>query len=169
MAEKDLQEEFAEIRRGNRDAFVRVYQQLKQPVYTIVYRISQSRETAEDITHDVFVKLYTSPPDPSVQNLRAWIFRMARNLVIDTLRKGRPTMMQEETLPDDAFAKIHLRMDLESAIAILPENQREILALHLHADLGFREIGDIVGLSLPATYRLYRKALKQLRITLNGG
>ena len=169
MAEKDLHEEFAGIRQGNRDAFVRVYQQLKQPVYTIVYRISQSRETAEDITHDVFVKLYTSPPDPSVQNLRAWIFRMARNLAIDTLRKRQPTMMQEETLTDDAITKILLKMDLESAMAILPENQREILALHLHADLGFREIGDIVGLSLPATYRLYRKALKQLRITLNGG
>ena len=78
-------------------------------------------------------------------------------------------MMQEETLTDDAITKILLKMDLESAMAILPENQREILALHLHADLGFREIGDIVGLSLPATYRLYRKALKQLRITLNGG
>ena len=170
MAEKNLQVEFNRIQKGDRDAFARVYQQLKQPVYTICYRITQSRETAEDITHDVFVKLFRSPPDASVNNIRAWIFQMARNLSIDALRKKSRTAEQdEESDIVDSYDHIHLQMDIEAALRKLPSDEREILTLHLNADLGFKEIANIVGLSLPATYRKYRKALKTMQKELNGG
>lgn len=170
MAEKNLQVEFNRIQKGDRDAFARVYQQLKQPVYTICYRITQSRETAEDITHDVFVKLFRSPPDASVNNIRAWIFQMARNLSIDALRKKSRTAEQdEESDIGDSYDHIHLQMDIEAALRKLPSDEREILTLHLNADLGFKEIANIVGLSLPATYRKYRKALKTMQKELNGG
>ena len=77
MAEINLQELFVRIQYGDRDAFAHVYQELKQPVFTIAYRITQSKETAEDITHDVFVKLFRSPPDTSVIQL---------SLIGDTVR-----------------------------------------------------------------------------------
>ena len=170
MAEIDLKESFARMQNGDNEAFACVYQELKQPVYTICYRITQSRETAEDITHDVFVKLFRSPPDTSVTNIRAWIFQMARNLSIDTLRKNARMAEQDgQCSADDAYDYMHLRMDLEAALRKLPRDEREILTLHLNADLHFREISDIVGLSLPATYRKYRKALKTVQKELNGG
>ena len=170
MAEIDLKESFARMQNGDSEAFACVYQELKQPVYTICYRITQSRETAEDITHDVFVKLFRSPPDTSVKNIRAWIFQMARNLSIDTLRKNARMAEQDgHCSADDAYDHMHLRMDLEAALRKLPCDEREILTLHLNADLHFREISDIMGLSLPATYRKYRKALKTVQKELNGG
>ncbi len=170
MAEIHLQELFARLREGDREAFACIYQSLKQPVYTICYRITQSRETAEDITHDVFIKLFRSPPDASVKNTRAWIFQMARNLAIDVLRKNARTAAQD-TLSgtDDGYDHIHLRMDLETALGKLPREEREILTLHLNADLNFREISNVIGLSLPATYRKYRKALKTIQNEMNGG
>lgn len=170
MAEMNLRELFSQIQSGDREAFAYVYQELKQPVYTICYRITQSKETAEDITHDVFVKLFRSPPDTSVKNMRAWIFQMARNLSIDALRKQSRMATQDEPIDtEDPYLPIHLRMDLETALGKLSCDEREILALHLNADLSFKEISSIVGLSLPATYRKYRKALKQLQEELNGG
>lgn len=170
MAEANLQELFVLLEKGDRDAFSRIYQQLKQPVYTICYRIVQSRETAEDITHDVFVKLFRCPPDASVQNIRAWIFQMARNLSVDALRKNARTV--EENCPGyagDGWEPIHLRMDVEAALSRLPGLEREILTLHLNAELSFKEISQITGLSLAAVYRKYRKALKALQMELNGG
>ena len=170
MAEINLKELFARMQNGDSEAFACVYRELKQPVYTICYRITQSRETAEDITHDVFVKLFRSPPDTSVKNIRAWIFQMARNLSIDTLRKNARMAEQDgQCSADDAYDYMHLRMDLEAALRKLPRDEREILTLHLNADLHFREISDIMGLSLPATYRKYRKALKTVQKELNGG
>lgn len=170
MAEMNLEALFARMQNGDKASFASVYQELKQPVYTICYRITQSKETAEDITHDVFVKLFRSPPDASVKNIRAWIFQMARNLSIDALRKNALTAQKDEQRSImDAYDHIHLRVDLEAALRKLSCDEREILTLHLNADLNFKEISDIVGLSLPATYRKYRKALKHLQEDLNGG
>jgi RNA polymerase sigma-70 factor (ECF subfamily) len=170
MAETNLQELFVLLEKGDRDAFSRIYQQLKQPVYTICYRIVQSRETAEDITHDVFVKLFRCPPDASVQNIRAWIFQMARNLSIDALRKESRRSDRDAPIEiEDPYPHLDLRMDIEAALGNLSCDEREILTLHLNAALNFREISHITGLSLPATYRRYRNALKLLQKALNGG
>lgn len=168
MNEINLRELFNRVHNGDQEAFGRVYQELSQPVYTICWRITQSRETAEDITHDVFVKLYSAPPDASVRNLRAWIFQMARNRAIDALRRNARTT-EPDFVPADSFDHIHLRMDLEAAFGKLPREEREILALHLNGQLNFKEIAGIVNLSLPATYRKYRKALKTIQTELNGG
>lgn len=170
MVEPDLKTLFSCVRNGDQEAFGQIYEALKQPVFTICWRIIQSKETAEDITHDVFVKLYVSPPDPSVKNPRAWVFQMTRNLAIDALRKKKRTDNEEvqSTVPDD-YSRIHLRMDLETAMRKLPCLEREILSLHLNGDLKFSEISRIVNLSLPATYRRYRNAFKTLQNELNGG
>lgn len=170
MVEMNLSEMLAGMQNGDRDAFAAVYQALKRPVYTICYRITQSRETAEDITHDVFIKLFRSPPDASVKNVRAWIFQMARNLSIDALRKESRRSDRDAPIEiEDPYPHLDLRMDIEAALGNLSCDEREILTLHLNAALNFREISHIIGLSLPATYRRYRNALKLLQKALNGG
>ena len=170
MVEMNLSELFARMQSGDLNAFAAVYQALKRPVYTICYRITQSRETAEDITHDVFIKLFRSPPDPSVKNVRAWIFQMARNLSIDALRKESRRSDGDAPIEiEDPYPHLDLRMDIEAALGNLSCDEREILTLHLNAALNFREISHIIGLSLPATYRRYRNALKLLQKALNGG
>ena len=70
MNETDLQKAFDKIRNGDREAFTLLYSDLKQPIYTIICRIVQSRETAEDITQDVFVKLFVSPPGTFCQKYK---------------------------------------------------------------------------------------------------
>ena len=170
MNEINLRELFNRVHNGDQEAFGRVYQELSQPVYTICWRITQSKETAEDITHDVFVKLYSTPPDNSVRNIRAWIFQMAPNMSIDALRRNaRSTGQEHNHYGADAFERLHVRMDLEAAFGKLPREEREILALQLNGQLNFKEIAGIVNLSLPATYRKYRKALKMIQTELNGG
>ena len=166
----DLKEYFSKIREGDKEAFAHIYNELKQPVFTIICRIVQSKETAEDVMHDVFVKLFISPPDSSVKNIRAWIFQMARNQSIDALRKKQTADIEEvQMAAEDNIDSVEISLDIETAIGNLPCAEREILSLHLNAELHFNEISRIVGLSVPATYRKYRKALKILRDLLDGG
>ncbi len=169
MHTKDLTEHFSKLRNGNKQAFTEIYHELKRPVYTIALRIVQSRETAEDITQEVFMRLYAAPPGDCVRNPRAWCFQIARNLAIDSLRKKQDA---QEVQPEDActpMADIEQRMDLEKAIALLSCEEREILSLHLSGGLHFREIAPIVGLAMPSVYRRYQKALRNLRTLMNGG
>lgn len=162
----DLHDYFKKLREGHTESFVQIYNELKVSVFTVCYRIVQSRELAEDITQDIFVKLFVSPPEESVKNIRAWIFRMTRNLCIDTIRKQHSVSLEEtQAEPADAVNQndIAMHIDLEEAISKLSVRQREVLSLHLDCDLNFREIASICDMSGASVYRLYRKTLKTLQ------
>ena len=168
--EMDLKEYFSRVRNGDKEAFALIYNELERPVFTIVHRIVQSKQIAEDVTQDLFVKLFVSPPEDSVKKPRAWIFQMARNLAIDTLRKKQCIDIDDvELTADDEINNAIMRMDIESAISRLPQTEREIISLRINAQLHFIEISHIVGLSVPATYRNYRRAIQTLRKLLDGG
>ena len=110
MFETDLKEYFSRVQNGDKDAFARIYNELKQPVFTIACRIVQSKEIAEDVTQDVFVKLFISPPDSSIRNPRAWIFQMARNLAIDALRKKQSIDLDDvELAVEDEISGVIMR------------------------------------------------------------
>ena len=154
----------------DRSGFSRVYEELKQPVYTVCLRILNNRELAEDVCHDVFLKLYHCPPDSSVLKPRAWVFRMARNLAIDALRqKDNQRREPLEEIQAAYTPDWDLRLDLEAALAALSVAEREAVTLHLNAELSFQEIAGITGTSLPSVYRTYRRGLKKLKVILNGG
>ncbi len=172
MNENELRAAFARVRRGDREAFGEIYRDLSKPVFTVILRIVCQRESAEDVMQDVFVKLFVSPPDASVKNPRAWIFRMARNLAIDAIRKQHITQMDE--LPEewaggnDEVKQANTRMDVEQAMLRLPQSERVIVALHIHGELGFAEIARMEGMSVAAVYRSYRRAIGRLREELGG-
>lgn len=166
----NLKECFSKVRNGDKEAFALVYSELKQPVLTIACRILRSKEAAEDITQEVFVRLFISPPDSSVSNPRAWIFQMVHNLAVDALRKKQCDSIEAVTVSqEDTSQTVLLRMDIEKAMSMPSLEEREILSLHLNGGLKFNEIAKITGLSMSAVYRRYRKALKTLRDLLNGG
>ena len=52
-----------EVRHGNKDAFGKLYQDIKVPVYTIIWRIVRNTSVAEEIMQELFLKIYVSPPD----------------------------------------------------------------------------------------------------------
>lgn len=171
MPERISKELRKQLHQGDPEAFAALYQMLKTPVFTIAFRIVRSKEEAEDIMQEVFLRLWRTPPAPSVRNLRAWIFQMVHNLAIDTLRRHPDTAQALENAAlteDDVFQALALRFDLEQAIHALPCTEREILTLHLNGGLRFHEIAAIVELSVSATYRKYRKALNVLQTTLKG-
>ena len=171
MDSTDLKVLFQQLREGDQEAFVSIYHELKQPVYTICWRIVQIRETAEDLTQDVFLKLYASPPSASVKNERAWVFQMAHNASIDALRKRQEIPWSGRECPSyqQELNTLERNLDLEAAMSMLPDAYRQVLTLHLNAEFSFQQIGQMMGLSLSAVYRIYRKAIKLLQQLLNGG
>ena len=169
MNNEQLRILFTKIRNKDKEAFTTMYNELKIPVFTVVYRIVNQKETAQDITQEVFVRLFVSVPDPFVKNIRAWIFTLARNLAIDSTRKAQTTSIDDTTISSDDEENILLRLSIDDAMQKLSLIERETVTLHLNAGLKFREIAPIVNLSLSATYRTYKKALKKLRTLLSGG
>ena len=163
----DLKSMLAAVRGGDRTAFEALYDSLKTPLFTIILRITRDAALSEDVLQEVFLKLYLSQPEPSV-NPRAYICRMARNLAVDSVRKRKPTVDLEEVenclyhpVPDLAQ-----KMDVENALLMLPDRERQIITLRINGELKFREIGGIMGLPLGTVLWAYQKAIKQLRSIL---
>ena len=153
---------FARLAAGDGEAFARLYHELRTPVYTVLYRVVGQRETAEDLTHDLFLRLYEAPPGTEVHSKRAWVFRMARNLAIDALRTSHPTEEADETLPAEEGER-ELSLDLSAALQSLPPEEREIVTWHAVLGLPFREITQITGMNLPLVWRRYRNAISKLK------
>src|SRR2546426_7293182 len=66
-----------------------VFELLRDPVYRYLIRVTGSREEAEDLTQETFLRLQSClQKGQAVGNVRAWIFRVAHNLAIDQQRKG---------------------------------------------------------------------------------
>ena len=166
----DLNLSFKKLSDGDKSAFSDIYNELKNPIYVFIYRMTGQKEISEDLTADTFLKVFSSPPDSSVNNKKAYVFKVARNLTIDALRKKQnvgldDVEISEKKLIDDTIE----RMDIEEAMKRITYEQRSILSLHIIGELGFKEISEITGLSVPSVFRRYRKALKSLQSILSGG
>jgi RNA polymerase sigma-70 factor (ECF subfamily) len=169
MTESQLQARLDLLRSGDLNAFEELYAELNQPLFTVILRIVGHRAAAEDILQEVFLKLYQSPPPPSVRKPRAYLFQMARNLAIDSLRTQHPAVplddlaLQGAPGPDRDFA-----LDVSDALAALPQRQRQVVSLHLDGGLKFREIAQITETPLGTVLWQYRQAVDRLRTLLGG-
>jgi RNA polymerase sigma-70 factor, ECF subfamily len=118
---------------GDVGAFAEIYECCAPGVRRYVGTIVWDRWDAEDVTQEVFVKLFTGLPqyDASRAAFSAWMLRVARNAAIDHLRRhrGHPTLLEfDERTPVDEAGRA-CGESLRAALEELPASQREILVL----------------------------------------
>ena len=167
MTDQSLKQQLELLHNGDKQAFSAVYQELKTPVFTVLVRLTGERSLAEDLLQEVFLKLYREPPQ--VEKPRAYVFRMARNLAIDALRRQQPAVSLEELeLPAQPYDP-GVKVDLERAFAQLTLTERQVVALHLSGGMTFRQVAEITGRPLGTVLWQYRRALEKLRNILDGG
>ena len=97
-------------RAGDGAAWEEIVQTYSRRVYNLAYRFTSRADTAEDLTQDVFVRVYRSLDqyNPKQGDLQNWLMRLARNLTIDDYRK-RQRAPQDEIADDLDDHKYHLR------------------------------------------------------------
>jgi len=139
------------VRQGNRIGLDYLYACFAQDVRRHVKRIVGHPDDAEDITHDVFVKLTTAMRkyEPRDVPFRAWILRVARNAALDYARSQRVVPSDEIEAGDDnqERADVERRLALTEAIDMLPTQQREVVLLRHVAGFGPRQTAHLLGKS----------------------
>lgn len=164
MNNKQLQYCFARLHHGDTEAFAEIYENMKTPVYTVIYRAVGSHEAAEDIMQELFLRLFRSPPGDEVQNPRAYIFRAAHNMAVDHLRRQVSTPLDEAApCPESIGDSLDRHLDIEAALRRLTEEQRQVVTLRINADLTLRQTADIMGKSMAHVHRTYHTALRTLQ------
>ena len=151
------------IAEGDITAYETLYDRYKNRILTFVVRFVGSREWAEDITQEAFLKVYRSPQsfDPRSRFL-TWLYAVARNLSIDNLRRRRPIVglslmssdgdeftieppTEQSTRPD----KLALMNEMEATVSRLLQDLspklREVFILCAMQDLSYEEAALVVG------------------------
>ena len=156
-------------------AVERWFVELRDPIFRYLRTSGCSCDLAEEITQETFLRLQRTLREEAVLNdVRAWLFRVARNLWIDSKRDNRrygPTLDGNHSAdlecrdsePDPEQQLIHrerIRL-MDQAIARLPKLQRECVRLKAQG-LRYHEIADALGISMTAAVDCVRRALKRL-------
>ncbi len=130
------------------------------------------RAAAEDIRQDVFLRLQKRLlRSGSVEDMEAWLYRSARNAVIDHFRKRKQTVEIPETLAAEFDEKPHeaegLRAAFRRMIASLPEPYRDAVVLADIQGLKQREVAERLGISLSGAKSRVQRGREQLRTMLH--
>lgn len=166
---------------GNNSAFDTLLNRHQDRLFNYIYFLVRSREVAEDIFQETFVKAIMTLQQGRYTNdgkFAAWITRIAHNLVIDQFRveRNENTISNDETeydiLNDAKLSEgtIENRMvneqvlkDVRALIDELPDCQREVVFMRYYQDLSFKDIAEMTGVSINTALGRMRYAVLNMR------
>jgi RNA polymerase sigma-70 factor (ECF subfamily) len=158
------------LARGDQAAFSELYDACADQLHHFLVARLGSRNDADDVLQNTFVRLAGARGSLGrVENLKAYVFQVARNEATSFVRStGRP-MVETQTAAtlfrdsaDDHTARETAEI-VAGALARLTADEREIVELKMYAKLTFREIADVVGVPQGTAATRYRSALERMR------
>jgi len=178
---KDDKELIADYLNGQQEVLAYLINRHLKPVYRFVFGLVNNEMMAEDITQDIFVKVWKNLKKYNPKyTFKTWLFSIARNTSIDYLRKRKDIVFSEfdnmdgdnflvDTLADDIhsieedLSKIQEISDLKEKLQNIPAIYREVLILRYTNDLLFEEIADILRKPVETVKSQHRRGLLHLK------
>lgn len=178
MTDEDLVVSYAE---GNNSAFDVLLNRYKGSVHFYIYFIVRNKELTEDLFQETFVKVITTIKQGRYTDngkFKAWIMRIAHNLIIDNFRQERnENLISNDEVEVDLFnnmklcdhtieeklVKQQVLEDVRRLVGFLPETQRKVLEMRFYQDMSFKEIADTTGVSINTALGRMRYAIMNMR------
>ena len=165
--------------KGDAQAFGQLYDRFQPEIVRyLTYRVGNP-DTAEDLAQQVFLKAWQAIPRYQDRGVpfKAWLYRMAHNLMVDHHRTRRPTTdledidISEEPEAEQRVLVEEVHAHLRAALERLSEDHRQVLVLRFLLEKSAREVGEIMQRKEVTIRGLQMRALQALRreIELTGG
>ena len=133
------------------------YETYKTGIFRFALTMLKDTHLAEDVLQETFVRLLSGKYTVHTGKEQAWLYKVARNLCLDILRKRNwETGALPETVGEDSYGYIEL-------ISGLDQTEREIVSLKIIGGLTHSEIAKVMGLTVSASKRRYERAIAKLR------
>ena len=159
---------------GDPEAFGALYDEYHPRIYRFVYLKVGSREDAEDLAHQVFLNAWEHVPNYRRRGLpfSSWLYRIARNAVIDHYRTRKDEVSVEESDPDAFVSSERVQMDahlsleiekVQHAIAELAPMHQDVIIMRFVEELAIKEVAAALKKSEGAVKLLQHRAMRELK------
>jgi RNA polymerase sigma-70 factor, ECF subfamily len=177
-----------ELAEGSETAFDQLLSRYESPVITFCYAFMRNRDSAEDLAQETFMRVFRNARRyQPVAKFTTWLYRIAANLCINELKKGRlrqSRSLDESAGPDPEGTKVIERIASDcasplseverheaqkligKAIDHLPDDQRTTLVMVEYHHMQYQEIAEILGVTVSAIKMRVKRARETLRETL---
>lgn len=168
QSDNDLLTRISEGGSGKEEAFRQLFHRYSKKVYFYCRKFVGCQVTAEDLTQDTFLRLleYVTT-GKKAENSVALIFRIAKNLCINSLKyESRYNTLNEEInliYNDNTNETRELAKMIESALELLPENQKDAICLQLYCGFTYEEIAEINDVPVTTVRNWIVRAKTKLR------
>ncbi len=159
--------------KGDEDAFAQLFIAYKDRLFGFILRITNSKEIAEDVVQEIFLKIWMQKEKLSeIRNFNAFLFRAAQNHAINLLRRRAKEILilkekqSEKTPPLAPNEELHYkntRQFINKKVEELPPQQKTIYRLSREQNMKQKEIAERLGLSLSTVQNHLSRALHTLR------
>lgn len=186
LSEKEIIEK---VRGGDVNAFEELVLRYEGTVYSLALRMVSNREDAADMTQEAFIKAYNSLPSfRGDSKFSSWLYRIASNVCLDFLRSKSRRPQSSLTLggdddedvqleipdpaagPEEQLIKKLSMQSLSEGLKLLPDNQRQILAMRELGGMSYAEIGAALSLEEGTVKsRIFRARKKLCAFLLESG
>ncbi|HXY68298.1 MAG TPA: sigma-70 family RNA polymerase sigma factor [Gemmatimonadales bacterium] len=161
----------ARARAGDFSALEQLYRAYERPVYTLARRLTRSSDDAEDVLQETFLEVCRSLKQwRGDGSLWGWVRTIAASKAL--MRYRREKLREWEPLEDDAApasGDLPLQLDLEAALARLPERSRAVVWLHDVEGYTHEEIAELMGMTTSFSKSQLARAHERLRRWLGQG
>ncbi len=179
LTDDELVEDFV---RGNEEAFEELVLRYKNSLYQYILVMTGDEGSAGDLFQEVFLSVYKNASKYQAQGkFKAWLFRLARNRVLNYFRDRDPLFSLDQTdeegneplheilpsgeeLPLETLERAELAREIRQATLALPPKQREIVYLRQY--MSFKDIAQTLGLPLGTVLVTSHRAIKKLQSIL---
>ena len=158
-------------------AFDRLMRTYGEPIYWQIRKMVVNHDDANDLLQNTFLKAWNNIPNfRGDAKLSTWLYKIAVNESINFLNKerknqtsnlsegdeGADTFLIQNLQADDYFDGNDLQLELQKAIATLPEKQRLVFNMRYFDDMKYERISEILGTSVGALKANYHHAVKKI-------
>ena len=177
-----------EFQKGSKEAFETLMRKYYPSLLNFIYRYTGDKATAEDLTQEVFIRVYKSVSTyvPKAQ-FKTWLYKITRNISLNELRRYKhrvvslnatieidgeqiPRQIEDKKMkrPDEVLIHSETVQTVKRAIYALPERQRAVIILRRYEGFSYQEIARTMKISEKAVKSLLSRARENLKNALSG-
>lgn len=174
MAKEALEKAVERLKSGDSSAFDYIYDNTYKVVFFVAHNIVRSKEGAEDVVQETYLKAFTHFDGYQSESVLAWLTKIARNIAINTYQKNKRETVTDFAADDSKYGVSSMPDEnsiglLKLAESVLSEEDFQIVIMCAVAGYKRREVSDFLHMPLSTVTFRYLEAMKTLRKNIEGG